>query len=120
MKISTLLVFILILTFSVFASVQKSPSEGSNRLADRHLSEHGSSCADCHSTDAPSSAPETEKCLDCHGSYEDLAALTANPEEDINPHASHYGPLPCNNCHKSHEKSVLLCDQCHNFAIKVP
>ena len=110
----------LTLTVSAFALAQKSPSEGQNMLADRHVAEHGTSCADCHGEENPSKNPATEKCLDCHGTYEDLGKLTANPDEEMNPHANHYGPVPCQDCHKSHAKPVLFCDDCHSFGTKVP
>jgi nitrate/TMAO reductase-like tetraheme cytochrome c subunit len=62
-----------------------------------------------------------EFCLKCHGSYDKLAALTANydPDSGRNPHQSHNGELDCYNCHKSHGQSTLYCAQCHSD-MKIP
>ena len=79
-------------------------------------------CVDCHGTDHPQAAPRIAQCLTCHGSYEELAELTApateatgDPEEAANPHDSHMGPIECADCHKTHSKSVLVCEECHFF-----
>lgn len=111
-------IFILLISGYIGVIARTSPSEGSNMLADRHMQEQGVSCADCHNEDDPESSPELEMCLGCHGSWDDLAERTA--DEEINPHESHMGPGPCNECHASHVKSALICDQCHSYGMETP
>lgn len=56
-----------------------------------------------------------EQCLSCHGgSYEALAATTADYGLS-NPHDSiHGGPVSCVNCHaKDKEVTDNQCDNCH-------
>ena len=57
---------------------------------------------------------ETAACLQCHGTYDQLAARTANLER--NPHDSHQGQLDCRTCHRVHSDSVYYCGQCHGDA----
>ena len=80
-------------------------------------------CAVCHDTNAVTAAnvPDDEralnqKCETCHGDYKALAKKTEGLDEP-NPHASHhYGAgVSCTACHKEHEKSVVLCNDCHEF-----
>ena len=51
-------------------------------------------------------------CLQCHISYEQVAARTADLQK--NPHDSHLGALPCSTCHVSHGTQVDYCAQCHD------
>lgn len=55
-----------------------------------------------------------EMCLQCHGSYQQLAEETKslNP----NPHATHLGEEECYQCHKMHEESpgMTYCVSCHH------
>ena len=82
-------------------------------LADRH-GEKGVSCADCHDTDTPEKGTfvAMDKCLACHGPYEDLAVKTDQLGKK-NPHNSHVGNLDCTVCHYGHAPSVLYCTKCH-------
>jgi len=57
---------------------------------------------------------ETQACMQCHGTYAQLAARTQNLER--NPHDSHQGQLDCRNCHRVHSDSVYYCGQCHGAA----
>jgi hypothetical protein len=57
---------------------------------------------------------ETAACLQCHGTYAQLAQRTANLER--NPHDSHQGQLDCRTCHRVHTDSVYYCGQCHGAA----
>ena len=78
----------------------------------------GLSCTVCHG-DSPSQPPETEACLTCHKSYEDVAVRTQALKP--NPHDSHMGEVPCSHCHSTHGTSRLMCNDCHsltNFKIK--
>lgn len=60
-----------------------------------------------------------QNCLKCHGgSYEKLAEQTAGG--DINYHNTHLGPIACTECHQGHKPPKLVCDQCHEFSVKVP
>ena len=65
---------------------------------------------------------ETDSCLGCHDSYENLAKLTVNEEcAEKNPHKSHLGEVDCTVCHKGHAPSQAYCLQCHcNFVIPMP
>lgn len=51
-------------------------------------------------------------CLQCHISYDNVAAKTA--DLDKNPHKSHLGELPCSTCHVSHGEQIDYCAQCHD------
>jgi hypothetical protein len=65
-------------------------------------------------------------CLQCHGSYAQLAELTRDlkgPEGSPlgrNPHDSHWGPLSCGICHRMHKTSVDFCSECHGFPVSGP
>lgn len=82
----------------------------------KHL-ENGVSCEDCHETDKPVKRAPDSACKSCHGEYPEVAELTK--ELEINPHASHQGEPRCTLCHKTHEPSVLMCNQCHSFDMQV-
>jgi fumarate reductase flavoprotein subunit len=79
---------------------------------------HGIQCSDCHGADQPLRSPTMATCLQCHGSYKDVAALTKGLHP--NPHDSHMGEVKCKQCHKEHKDSELSCNQCHVFEMKVP
>ncbi|MDO5530991.1 cytochrome c3 family protein [Sutterella sp.] len=85
--------------------------------ADFHVSK-GLNCATCHKT-APVEGAKVKKatCQSCH-SYESLAQKTAKVEP--NPHYNHLGDVNCTDCHKGHQKSELMCNQCHQFQLNVP
>ncbi|MGI6207326.1 MAG: cytochrome c3 family protein [Anaerolineae bacterium] len=77
-------------------------------------------CDQCHESFFPERAPQSDRCLTCHGSYAHLAELTAAGEGEPNPHASHLGELRCSNCHMGHEEAVVLCLDCHVFEMEMP
>ena len=85
-------------------------------LAGKHKA-MGVDCEGCHKG-APGKPPPMTACLNCHGTYEQLAAKGEKLEH--NPHASHLGELECGNCHQGHKASVDYCARCHTFAFKVP
>lgn len=96
-----------------------SSAVAADHLADRH-GQKGVACAQCHGkATPPTKAPSMEQCLTCHGgSYEALAATTAKSHP--NPHYTHIGDKACTACHKGHQESVLICDSCHKFKMRVP
>ncbi len=53
-----------------------------------------------------------EMCLECHISQEYLAETTDYLFR--NPHNSHWGFMPCSNCHLSHGEQVDYCASCHD------
>jgi hypothetical protein len=103
-----------------------------NLLSSKHI-QAGLECTDCHEQTAETRKMEAEAyakgeyddpmytrefgndfCLRCHEDYESLAEKTKNLEElwGINPHKSHLDP-DCNQCHKSHQPSTVVCSECH-------
>lgn len=84
------------------------------------LGKHGQmgfACAMCHGdANPPTKRAPISACMQCHESYERVAALTADVVP--NPHQSHQGEVRCTLCHKSHEPSVLYCNECHQFDLK--
>lgn len=57
------------------------------------------------------------QCLQCHGSYDQLAEKTAKLEP--NPHKSHLGAVNCEDCHKVDKaQPELMCNSCHKFTIR--
>lgn len=79
------------------------------------------SCQLCHGAKTPTTPPNDNNCLTCHGSTDQIAAMTepksdeAHPEP--NPHNSiHYGKdVPCSVCHSEHQPSKVYCNSCHLF-----
>ncbi len=53
-----------------------------------------------------------EMCLDCHISQQHLADTTDYLFR--NPHNSHWGFMPCSNCHISHGEQIDYCSSCHD------
>lgn len=87
-------------------------------LADRHGALN-LDCAQCHIENPPEQDVSTAKCFSCHGNYEYLGRLTSHMG-DHNPHLSHLGDVDCSDCHKGHIPSVLACNDCHTYDMKVP
>jgi hypothetical protein len=79
--------------------------------------EIGATCVDCHKSDKPTRSAPISACKTCHGEYADIAKKTADMKP--NPHDSHAGEVRCTLCHKSHSPSVLYCNECHTFNIKM-
>jgi uncharacterized protein with PIN domain len=80
----------------------------SNYLARKH-SLKKVSCTLCHGTYFPDKMPSMERCLQCHGSYEQIASLT----KDVipNPHISYFPDLRCVRCHMgdiSNPSSIVI------------
>ncbi|MBI3949224.1 MAG: cytochrome c3 family protein [Acidobacteria bacterium] len=86
---------------------------------DRKHGEQSVICSTCHETAFPEATVKKEKCFTCHGSYEQIAEQAPIHFSAIYPHFQ-TGPVECNACHKAHEQSVLVCNQCHNFDYEVP
>jgi hypothetical protein len=114
----------------LLASVPTSAASESpgGALARKHQTA-GVTCAKCHGATTPSkpkgrdaSLPRLATkgaCLECHGSYEAVAAKTVNYHGWYNPHVSHYGDLECYQCHRVHGTSELFCTRCH-LDMKLP
>ncbi|MBW1703076.1 MAG: cytochrome c3 family protein [Deltaproteobacteria bacterium] len=79
----------------------------------------GLSCEDCHDSIESVQPIDTQKCLQCHGTFHDVAACTK--DMNPNPHDSHLGiELDCRLCHHVHKKSENFCNRCHEHEWKVP
>ncbi len=79
------------------------------------LGREGGLCGLCHDPQDPLAPAEDDRCLRCHGGYEQVALRTAGLEK--NPHDSpHYGATAaCTACHREHAPSEALCNACHLF-----
>ena len=103
---------------AVCACIGAATASAADFLADRHAAK-SIACASCHGSGQPTSDIPIERCLKCHGgSYAALAAKT--DQGDINYHDTHIGEANCSECHHGHKASELVCDQCHEFKVKVP
>lgn len=80
--------------------------------------QRGITCDMCHGTTAAPTPPPMQKCFGCHGNYEKL--IEQSKAVTPNPHKSHMGEMECGVCHKEHRDSVLFCNKCHVFDMKVP
>ena len=80
-------------------------------------------CAGCHGKRLPAKddTVENDRCLSCHGSYEQLAEKCASVEfPKRNPHKSHLFALACTKCHAAHSESKVYCLECHQgFQMKI-
>ncbi|MBM6704457.1 cytochrome c3 family protein [Sutterella massiliensis] len=87
--------------------------------ADRHLG-YGLKCETCHKSAGmpqPGARVSKDTCKSCHDPAE-LAKKTA--KLDQNPHYNHLGDVNCTECHKGHQPSTLMCNDCHKFNLKTP
>ncbi len=75
-------------------------------------------CEACHGDVKPREIPEESACMACHQSREAVKEKTAALKP--NPHYGHDETVECTACHKEHQESVLLCDECHQFGYKTP
>lgn len=75
-------------------------------------SKMGIKCEQCHTVEGQ---PVTrQQCSSCHKSMDDLISKTKNM--DPNPHGPHHYDLEdCSICHSVHDKSQMMCYQCHDF-----
>ena len=105
-----------------------SPTMGGDTLAKKHIAA-GVTCKQCHTSGVPAKKTSEgkefprlatkEACLQCHGTYKEVAARTINFQKPFNPHYSHYGELNCYVCHRAHQTSEQFCTSCH-MEMKVP
>lgn len=105
--------------FELYSDLLSTDDGSASKL---HLSK-GLTCGNCHKESAPQedSTVDNDKCLACHGSYEELAKKTQKAEKPDNPHSSHQGKLECNRCHSGHSKTKSYCLECHSdFNQKMP
>ncbi len=91
--------------------------ENPQNLADSHAA-GGYGCLECHDSEAgaveDNLVAENRKCIDCHGSLEDLADVGV--KNGVKVHESHLiGDIACTACHKGHRPSVSYCASCHSF-----
>lgn len=79
--------------------------------ADLHKSA-GVTCVDCHG-EGKKQAVDTDQCLECHKSFEKIAAKTADMKP--NPHDNHLArsSAECNQCHHAHKANENVCVRCH-------
>ncbi len=75
-------------------------------------------CEACHGDVKPRETPQESACMTCHQSREAVKAKTAKLKP--NPHFGHDETVDCTACHKEHQESVLLCDECHQWGYKTP
>ncbi len=75
-------------------------------------------CEACHGNIKPREIPEESTCMACHQSRDAVKQKTAKLKP--NPHYGHDETVECTACHKEHQESVLLCDECHQWGYKTP
>jgi fumarate reductase flavoprotein subunit len=108
---------VLLCAFAALAALSAQAFAADAFLADRHQAK-SVACDACHA-DGPGKKVSMETCLKCHGgSYKKLAASTA--KGNINFHDTHVGEANCTDCHQGHKKPRLVCDECHEFKVRVP
>lgn len=122
-----IVLFVLLASSGLYASlnIKEEPKDAyqelmkqEDTLLNHNGLENGLECFQCHITiglNEPEKEVASDQCLACHlHNYEDLATSTQNLEP--NPHKSpHYEDLDCTMCHQVHEKSELMCAECHTF-----
>lgn len=79
-------------------------------------------CGDCHGEVSLDKyyLINSDTCLNCHGSREDVAELTKHlDDKDVNPHRSFHSGVAteCYECHREHKPSRNYCGNCHDTDI---
>ena len=118
MIVITVICLILLSTISSGTESVKGGKIG-EALSSKHKKYAELTCDDCHMTTTLTGIT-TDQCLSCHGSFEEVAAVTKNMDPD--PHDSpHYGKeLDCDLCHHEHSVSENFCAQCHEWELILP
>lgn len=94
-------------------------SWATSAFLDQRHGKRGITCLKCHGEVMPESTVSKERCFTCHGTYEKLAERSPFHNGTLYPHFTSE-PLECNQCHKGHKKSELVCSQCHHVDAKMP
>ena len=107
-----------LMTAAALALCATSVSAAGQFTADRHVAA-GMKCETCHKNGMPAPGARVTKdtCKGCHNPA-DLAKKTE--KLDPNPHYNHLGDVSCVECHKGHQPSTLMCNDCHKFILKTP
>ena len=82
-------------------------------LADRHVA-NALECSACHGEGEKKEPVSADKCLQCHTSFQEVAAQTKDLKP--NPHSNHLvesGDVECTSCHHGHKPSEIFCHSCH-------
>lgn len=71
------------------------------------------SCKTCHGVSVPNERPDSNYCIRCHGTMDEIP--TKENKFDKSPHDSaHYrNTLECTACHSEHKPSHAICNDCH-------
>lgn len=86
-------------------------------------------CKRCHadedprSLDAESSLARVDaQCVQCHGSFKDVAKQAAPrlKNRHVSAHDSHLTDVACVTCHREHGPSESFCLACHAFDMPMP
>ncbi|ADD68855.1 flavocytochrome c [Denitrovibrio acetiphilus DSM 12809] len=111
------LVVVMLASFSMCAYA----ADNYNHNLKPHHDEAGLTCADCHQIERPIKAASADSCKSCHSDIRKTGRVVKFTERrtgrvmELNPHASHAGPIRCTLCHSEHKTSKLLCnDGCHD------
>jgi fumarate reductase flavoprotein subunit len=114
-----------IVTCWVLLSGMAGRAEDTHELRGKHLAAE-LKCKDCHGTDVPDRRAPASRCKECHEGEIEIASKQlplrgkTGKIVEVNVHASHQGELRCTLCHRVHSPSVLYCNDCHEYDVKVP
>ena len=98
---------------SVSPKVRAITEDSKPYVSDRHVA-LGLECKDCHGDAEPKKPVPTDKCLECHTSFEELSKKTTDISP--NPHSNHLvdsSDIDCNYCHHGHKANEIGCRSCH-------
>jgi len=96
-------------------SINLYAGDSSQLMADKHKA-IGAECSSCHGRDVKD-VVANEKCLECHGSYDQLAEKTKDMH--LNPHKNpHFLDVECAACHQGHKSMNVFCQNCHGPIIR--
>ncbi|MDR0453257.1 MAG: cytochrome c3 family protein [Deferribacteraceae bacterium] len=109
-----------------FLTVIIAPFTSGQEITGKHAKEKKVTCEACHKEKEPTDAASENACIGCHGNMMAGKKVTfknvVGKEYNLNPHNSHESPIDCTKCHRTHESSVLFCNNgmCHVYDLKAP
>ena len=96
---------VVIAAFSLYAQMPPQGLETTHQNA-------GITCESCHGPDMSNMEIKKEKCIECHGDYDNLIQTSSVHFYGANPHWTE-SPAECSECHSMHKESIFACDRCH-------